>query len=217
MLSFKIEIMEGKAMSKKSGYIMAATLAGFLTLMGAASAATPPQFSFTVKTARDVAAKWPEEAQEAANSMLNKYGAPDDITGSLLIWHDRGPWQEIIVKRDVIDHRFPIPHKDTLEQVIAYEVPLEKFDDLARFDGSLIAERTSGTLASASQSEAMNFLALNLAHDIITNRRSVEEAREMHADIARAYMKGEQHPYTRGLRFTAAKIEESRDPDFSPG
>lgn len=210
-------------MNKKSGYITAALLAlalpsaCFTVGTTSARAGEPPQFSFTMKTARDVAARWPEEAEAAADSMLNKYGAPDDITGSLLIWHDKGPWQEIIVKKDVIDHRFPYPHKDTLEQRVAYEVPVEKFDDLARFDGSLIAQRTSGTLASRSQSEAMNFLALNLAHDIITNRRSVEEAREMHADIARAYMKGEQHPYTRELRFMAAKIEESRDPDFSPG
>lgn len=179
--------------------------------------AAPPQFSFTEKTARDIAARWPEEADDAAVSMLNKYGAPDGITDGLLIWHDKGPWQEIIVRKDVIDHRFPGPHKDTLEQRVAYEVPVDKFDDLARLDGSLIAERTRGTLASRSQSEAMNFLALNLAHDIITNRRSVEEAREMHADIARAYMKGEQHPYTRGLKFMAAETEESRDPDFSPG
>lgn len=215
-------------MNKKNRYIKAAALAAFLALLISsaefmghqtvrAAAAAPPQFSFTVKTARDVASGWPEEAEEAADSMLNRYGAPDGITGSLLIWHDKGPWREIIVKKDVIDHRFPSPHKDTLEQRVAYEVPVDKFDDLARFDGSLIAERTSGTLASRSQSEAMNFLALNLAHDIITNRRSVEEAREMHADIARAYMKGEQHPYTRGLRFIAAKIKESRNPDFSPG
>lgn len=217
--------MEGSPMNKKSGYIAAAALLAALATASAdftvrtafARAAGPPQVSFTVKTARDVAAEWPKEAKEAANSMLNKYGAPDDITGSLLVWHDKGPWREIIVRKDTIEHRFPSPHKDTLEQRIAYEVPLDKFNDLARFDGSLIAERTSGTLASRSQSEAMNFLALNLAHDIITNRRSVEETREMYADIARAYAKGEQHPYTRGLKFMAAKIEESSDPDFSPG
>lgn len=217
--------MEWSSMNKKSGYITAAALLAALAISSAdftvrtafARIAEPPQFSFTVKTARDVAAEWPKEAKEAANSMLNKYGAPDDITGSLLIWHDKGPWREIIVRKDIIDHRFPSPHKDTLEQRIAYEVPVDKFNDLAKFDGSLIAERTSGTLASRSQSEAMNFLALNLAHDIITNRRSVEEAREVYADIAQAYMKGEQHPYTRGLRFITSKIEESRDPDFSPG
>lgn len=216
MLSLR-KNMKGKSMDKKNWHITTVLLTLLTASTCSIGEAATPQVSFTVKTARDIAAGWPEEAEAAANSMLNKYGAPDGITDSLLIWHDKGPWQEIIVKKDIIDHRFPDPHKDTIEHRIAYEVPVDRFDDLARFDGSLIAERTSGTLASRSQSEAMNFLALNLAHDIITNRRSVEEAREAHADIARAYMKGEQHPYTRGLRFMAAKTDESRDPDYSPG
>lgn len=206
---------------EKKNHIRAAALAASITLLTAASCspgiAAQPEVSFTIKTARDISARWHEAAAAAAEDMLRKYGAPDGITGSLLIWHDAGPWLEIMVKRDVVDHRFPSPHKDTLEQVIAYEVPEDKFSDLARFDGSIIAERTRGTLSSRSQSEAMNFLALNLAHDIITNRRSVEESREMYADIAAAYMKGEQHPYTRGLKFVAAKIEDTMDPDFPPG
>jgi len=203
-------------MNTKKRYTAAAALLLLVLQAGSTGEGAPPQVSFTVKTARDTAAAWPKEAAEAADSMLEKYGAPDEIAKSLLIWRNAGPWLEITVKREAIEHRFPSPHKDTLEQTIAYEVPKEKFDDLARFNGSLIAERTRGTLASRSQSEAMNFLALNLAHDMITNRRSAEDARETHAYIAEAYMKGEQHPYTKGLRFKAAKIEAARDPDYSP-
>ena len=126
-------------MIKKNRYIKTAALAAFLALLifstdfkgnltvrtAAAATGAQPRFSFTVKTARDIAAEWPDEAKEAADSMLRKYGAPDGITGSLLIWHDKGPWQEITVKKDGIDHRFPSPHKDTLEQKVAYEVPVE--------------------------------------------------------------------------------------------
>ncbi|MGH8284417.1 MAG: hypothetical protein ACRETT_01460 [Steroidobacteraceae bacterium] len=43
-----------------------------------------------------------------------------------------------------------MPHKDVLEQVIDYKVPPDKFDDLARYDGSVIAERTKGTFAGAN-------------------------------------------------------------------
>jgi hypothetical protein len=207
--------MEGKRI-----FLLAALSAAAFTLMcfdRTTGAATRPEVSFTVKTARDVASLWPKEAAAAADAMLAKYGAPDGITGGLLTWHNAGPWLEITVRRDVIGHRFPSPHMDTLEQMVAYEVPEEKFSDLARFDGSIIAERTRGTLSSRSQSEAMNLLALNLAHDIITNRRSVEEAREMYADIAKAYANGEQHPYTRGLRFMESEINDTMDPDYSPG
>ncbi|CAG1065521.1 hypothetical protein BAC1_01104 [uncultured bacterium] len=207
-------------MKRKKIFLLAALSAATFSLMFfdcSIGAAARPEVSFTVKTAKDAASSWPKEAAAAADAMLAKYGAPDGITGQLLTWHDAGPWLEMTVRRDVIDHSFPSPHRDTLEQVVAYEVPEEKFSDLARFDGSIIAERTAGTLSSRSQSEAMNFLALNLAHDIITNRRNVEEAREMYADIAKAYANGEQHPYTRGLRFMEAETKDTMDPDYSPG
>lgn len=203
-------------MNKKKRYA-APALAALLALLIASTDASAQQVSFTVKTARDIAAAWPKEAREAADSMLEKYGAPDEITKSRLAWRSAGPWHEIVVRREIIDHRFPSPHKDALEQSIAYEVPEGKFDDLARFNGSIIAERTRGTLASRSQSEAMNFLALNLAHDIITNRKSVEEARETCAYISESYEKGEQHQYTTGLRFQKSRIKDTGDPDFTLG
>lgn len=213
----------------KTKYTAAAAAAAFIVLLvssadsvgrqalKATAADIPPRVSFTVKTAQDVAANWPKAPRETATDMLRKYGAPDGITSSLLIWRDAGDFIEIIVREEAIDHRFPAFHKDTLEQVIAYEVPEDKFDDLARFDGSIIAERTRGTLASRCQNEAMNYLALNLAHDLITNRKSVEEAREVQADIIKASARGEIHPYMRGLRFHAAKLEETADPDYSHG
>lgn len=49
-----------------------------------------------------------------------------------------------------------MPHKDMLLQVIAYEVPADKFDDLAAFDGSVIAERTRGEIAARCDKEAAN-------------------------------------------------------------
>lgn len=197
--------------------VFSADSIGRQALTTAAAQNAPPRVSFTVKTAQDVADKWPGAAREAAHAMLVKYGAPEAITEELLLWRNAGGWLEIIVRRDEINHRFPVPHKDVLEQVVAYEVPEEKFDDLARFNGSIVAERTRGTLAAKCQSEAMNLLALNLAHDIIINRRTVEEAREMHADLARAHLKGERHPYTSAARFQAAKHEETADPDYPQG
>lgn len=198
----------------KKTLVLLACLAALAAFSGGPLAEGPE--SFTVKTARDLSSRWPRAAAMAAEEMLAKYGPPDEITGSRLVWRDAGPWLEIMVKREVVEHKFPSPHEDTLEQTIAYEVPEEKFSELARLDGSVIAERTRGTLSSRSQSEAMNFLALNLSHDVVTNRRSVTEAREMFADIAAAYHRGEQHPYTRGLRFIVSDQRETMDPDYSP-
>ncbi|HEY4707798.1 MAG TPA: hypothetical protein VII64_10085 [Thermodesulfobacteriota bacterium] len=174
----------------------------------------PPYRSFSIKTALDVASRWPDASRRAARDMIERYGAPDHITRGFLIWEKAGDWEEIIARRDPIEHNFPAPHMDTLEQAAAYEVPEDKFDDLAVFDGSIIAERTRGTISSRSWSEAMNCLALNLAHDIITNIKTVEEAREAYAAIANDYMQGKEHPYTRGLRFRGSATDVTRDPDY---
>lgn len=215
----------------KTKYIPGAIAAAFiaLTIMSADSigrqavttaasgTGEPPRVSFTVKTAQDITDGWPKAAREAARSMLAKYGAPETITDESLLWRDTGGWLEIIVRKAEINHRFPVPHKDVLEQIVAYEVPEDKFDDLARFNGSITADRTRGTLSSRCEDEAMNLLALNLAHDVITNRRTVEEAREIHADIVRSYLKGESHPYMSALRFQTARVEETADPDYPQG
>lgn len=145
--------------------------------------------------------------------MVEKYGQPQGVTPTQLIWKEQDPWQAIIIYRDPVPHDFPKPHKDVLEQVISYRVPPEKFDELAEFDGSVIAERTKGILAARCDKEPMNFLALNLAHDIVTDKASVEEARQKYAEVVAAFMKGEKHPYTQELQFRVAARGGTGDPD----
>ena len=119
----------------------------------------------------------------------------------MLIWKNTGPYTHTIVYKEEIQHDFPMPHKDVLEQVINYDVPVEKFSDLARYDGSVIVERTKGTMAARCDKEAANFLALNLANDIIKGKLSVEEARNMYAETMMKMMQGEKHKYLQELTF----------------
>ncbi|MEX2153654.1 MAG: hypothetical protein WD825_09970 [Gemmatimonadaceae bacterium] len=56
-------------------------------------------------------------------------------------------------------HSFPKPHTDLLEQFIDYRVPVDKYDELAAYDGSVIVERTKGEISARCDKEAMNFLA----------------------------------------------------------
>lgn len=69
---------------------------------------------------------------------------------------------------------------------LTVRVPPDKFDDLALYDGSVIVERTKGEISARCDQEPMNFLALNLAHDIITGKRSVGDARKTYAEKAMA-------------------------------
>jgi hypothetical protein len=85
-----------------------------------------------------------------------------------------------VLSKDEVPHDFPAHHTDFLKQLIDYQVPVAMFSPLAEYDGSVIAERTKGELSARCGGTSMNFVAINLAHDIITGQRSVEEAREEH-------------------------------------
>jgi hypothetical protein len=144
---------------------------------------------------------WPETPQKVARKTIDKYGPPNEATPSRLIWFNNGPWKRTIIYRDEVPHNFPKPHTDLLEQFIDYQIPIDKYDDLAAYDGSVVPERTKGEISARCDMEEMNFLALNLAHDIITGARSVEDARQSYADTAVAFMMNRPAPYTEGLRF----------------
>lgn len=154
---------------------------------------------------------WPNKSRNAAEEMIKKYGQPDEYTSSMLAWHDNGPWKKTVVYDEEVDHNFPIPHKDVLEQFIELDVPADYFDDLAKYDGSVIAERTKGVLSARCDKEPMNFLALNLAYDIINGERSVENARDFYAQTAAAFMRGDESKYTQSLLFTPG--EDTGDAD----
>ena len=163
------------------------------------------------QSVEQLTADWPEAAKKAAGEMTKKYGPLDGMTPDRIVWTNKAPWKEIILSKHEVPHHFPIKHTDVLEQVIDYKVPPDKFDDLAEFDGSVIVERTKGTMSARCDKEAANFLALNLAHDIVTGKRSVEEAREFYAKTVAAMMKGEMHPYVQKLQFEVPK--DAGDPD----
>ncbi len=65
-----------------------------------------------------------------------------------------------------------------MDPCFSYKVILDKYNDLAQFDGSVTVDRTQGTLAARCDKQENNFLALNQAHDVITGKKTVEEERK---------------------------------------
>lgn len=170
----------------------AATLAPAL-----AGAADKP----ATQSADRIIANWPKTAKESAQKTIEKYGQPNVAHDTHLYWHKNGPWNYSIVYRDPVPHLFPMKHEDVLEQAINYRLPPDKFDDVAGYDGSVIARRTKGEVSAMCDKEEMNFLALNLMNDIATGKLGTDEARQTYGKIAMAFMKGEKHPYTQKLAF----------------
>lgn len=89
-------------------------------------------------------------------------------------------------------------------------VPPEKYDDIAAFDGSVSLDRTTGLASARCGGEAMNFLALNLAHDIATGKRSTQDARRYYQRVASS---NERSEYTEKLLFDPSG--DTADPDRS--
>lgn len=103
-------------------------------------------------------------------------------------------------------------HKDMLCQTISYRIDAEKADELLQYDGSVILERTKGEIAARCDKEEANFLAVNLAHDIATGRRDVDDARAFYAESVKAMMSGRMNDYVKGFRFNVASTNQG-DPD----
>lgn len=153
------------------------------------------------ETLEAIMAEWPAASRNAAEEIITKYGPPNEATPSRLIWFDNHPWKRTIAYRDEIPHNFPQPHADVVEQVIDYQVPLEKVAEVLAFDGSLVIERTAGEVAARCDMEAANVASLNLMHDIVTGRLTAEAARKEMAEVASAYVLDRETPYAAGLRF----------------
>lgn len=162
--------------------------------------------------AEQILDSWDEEATAVAQTVVDQYGQPDEAVPSRLIWHDCAPWKYTIVYREGVGHEFPDFHTDYVEQAIDFTVPPEKVGDLATFDGSVTYRRTRGELSAECHGEPANFLALNLAHDVVTGEKSVAEAREVYSEIYARKERGDEPDYVTDLRFTLPE-HDLHDPD----
>ena len=163
------------------------------------------------QTAHDILKNWPQDSQEAVQLVIDKYGEPDEATESMLIWHNNGPWVKTVATRQAHEHLFPIPHIDAVEQFIRYKVPAEKMTELTRYDGSVTYRRTEGLLSARCHDEEANFLALNLAHAIITGEKTANEARQAYLQSMKDYRAGKPTPLMERLTFQPQS--DATDPD----
>jgi hypothetical protein len=145
---------------------------------------------------------WQEKQRKGALKIIKKYGFPQEATASRLIWYNNGPWKRTIVHRDAEPHNFPTNHEDFLEQAVDYRTPVEAFDAIARYDGSVYPDRTKGEVSAVCDKEEMNILALNLFHEIVIGKRTVAEAKMFYAETAANFLfKNISSPYVEKLVF----------------
>ncbi len=178
------------------------------------ASAQQPMGRISAHQMQSMMSSWPGSARMAAADMLRKYGPPQEVTATMIKWHNNGPWKYTMISKNETMHRFPGPHPDVMEQGINYRVPAAMFDDLAAYDGSVTADRTQGHLAARCDKEGANFLALNLAHDIVTKRKRVAAARAYYSRAIATFKKtGRMDPYMQRLQFTPP-TGGTADPDM---
>lgn len=145
--------------------------------------------------ARRVLSDWPVISQTTAEAIIEKYGPPDLAIPDRLSWYDNSPWKITTVYRN------PFEHIDVLEQTIGYTVPQDKAPALAKLDVALRLSRDRRELSATSESEETNFLALNLADEVVRERKSPEEARAFYLKTVLQWNAGKSSPYLKELRF----------------
>ena len=94
-----------------------------------------------------------------------------------------------------------------------YGAPAAMYDDLAMYDGSVVLERTSGEMSARCDKESANFLALNLANEIVTGKRTVADSRRIYGAQIMEMKAMRPAPYTEKLMFTP--MMNTNDPDQS--
>lgn len=159
-----------------------------------------------------VAQGWPEASRAAAAFMLKKYGAPQEMTSTMLIWRDNAPWTRTVVHKVGAEHDFPVRHQDVLEQTIVYKVPLNFYSAIATYNGSVIPDRTRGTVTSFGDSETTNILSLNLTRAIVRGELSAEKARDAHVAAERELLAGRTPETARDIVMQPQQGDVS-DPD----
>jgi hypothetical protein len=164
-----------------------------------------------------VTANWNETARNTARQMFNKYGAPQEVTTNRLVWHDNRPWKRTAVINQDVPHNFPTQHNDVLEQTLAIDVPVERYGDLAAFDGSISANRTAGEFTACCDREEHNFIALNLGRDVISGRLTVPQARQRLAELVQQSDSGERVSYAGDIRFSLPVSNRTGDADRPAG
>lgn len=145
--------------------------------------------------ARSMISGWPVVSLRTAEAVIEKYGPPDLAVSDRLVWYDNGAWKITTVYRD------PAEHVDVLEQTVGYTVPQEKTGALARLDLALRLSRDRRSLSAVSESEATNVLALNLADEVVRDKRTPEEARALYLKTVVLANAGKSSPYMEKLLF----------------
>lgn len=157
--------------------------------------------SLSGSTPESIILQWPTFSYRLARSMISKYGQPAESSDVRLVWIDNGPWKKTVIYRVPPGGRVLGPDAGRLEQSVGYRVLPEQRSELERFDKTIGVDEQAGLLTVLSNAESDNFLAMNLADEVVRGKRSAKEASDFRRQILRLQDSGKSSPYLEKLLF----------------
>ncbi len=192
----------------KKNILIAVTVVGIgavaFAKLSSAEKVTAAPTEKNISSPKDDMSGWSEASKMAAMAMKKQYGEPAEKNATMMMWKNTGQWKRTVVYAKEFKHDFPMPHTDVMEQCIDYKVPQEKFTELSKYDGSVVCNRTNGEISARCDKEGANFLAINLANDIITDKKDVKTARDFYATSVKEMINGGKPAYMQKLQFDVA-------------
>lgn len=137
---------------------------------------------------------WFDRPRIITQVLMERYGPPNVLAPGVATWYEKGPWKRITVHGDSPD--------TFLEQTVGYWVPPDAAPALREFGHGLRFDAAKEELSATSGDEALNYLALNLANEIASAKRSAAEAGDIYERTAKLAASGKSSPYLDGLLFT---------------
>lgn len=193
-------------MNTKSMFAIAAALiwssAGCVTAVRSTAGESTMDAESRRALAENVSSGWSEKSRLAARLMIARYGAPDVVGASRLVWQGNGPWKRTIV-RDLTRPYASDPGDElgVIEQTVSYNLTPEQAPVLSGFSDRLSADAAAMELTSRADREELNFLRLNLANDLLLRVVVPADAKVAYARILELEAAGKTTPYLLALRF----------------
>jgi hypothetical protein len=150
---------------------------------------------------------WQDKSRLAAGALIEKYGPPDELRSTRVVWYNRSPWKKIVV-RDL-----PAPYAEAqttelgvVEETVEYGMRPDQAELLKAFGSTLAWDAKTGELTARSDSEPINFLRVNLADEVVNHRLTVEQARDAYARLTALEEAGKTTGYMSEFRFRRLRM-----------
>jgi YHS domain-containing protein len=145
-------------------------------------------------------ASWPAPVRAEVVRLAEKYGPPKETAAARIVWEDGEPFARVVV------------HKDgaAVEQTLRHRLEPAQAERLASFHHVKV-DVAKGEVTARHASESLNLVALNLAQDVATGAKTVDQADARWAELEKAVKAGKTPPESQRLAFEPVVGEDATE------